>query len=240
MTLNVLLIEDDEADAEAASRHLKDWARISGQTINITQVCDLDSALLKISTQMYQYIFTDLSVPPHRGTEIIQLLKPVSSGIPIIAYSGHLAAHRIAETLDAGASNFIPKSAGRESFGAAMVSAERQNALESAMTTLSRQILDMQSLLAELRVQSLSQSEISQISKTVAQEAVTTVFRSLGIDPRDHKDVRETHSDLVWLRDFRKTLNTTSARIRLTVISILVAGILGALWLGIKGTIQGK
>jgi hypothetical protein len=65
----------------------------------------------------------------------------------------------------------------------------------------------------------------------VVDRAITTVFASFGIEEADRRELR---SDFQHLRRWRKSVEQAQGFTFKAVISIIVAGFLGAVWLGIK------
>ncbi|HZR74258.1 hypothetical protein [Bradyrhizobium sp.] len=65
----------------------------------------------------------------------------------------------------------------------------------------------------------------------VVDRAITTVLASFGIEEEDKRELR---ADFQHLRKWRKSVEQAQGFTFKAVISIIVAGILGAVWLGIK------
>jgi hypothetical protein len=64
--------------------------------------------------------------------------------------------------------------------------------------------------------------------------AITTVLASFGIEEDDRRELR---ADFQHLRRWRKSVEQAQGFTFKAVISIIVAGFLGAVWLGIKATL---
>ena len=62
-------------------------------------------------------------------------------------------------------------------------------------------------------------------------KAVEATLSHLGIDPEDHKEFRE---DFNHLRRWRKSVEQAQSYTFKVVITTIVGGLLGALWLGIQ------
>jgi hypothetical protein len=65
----------------------------------------------------------------------------------------------------------------------------------------------------------------------VVDRAITTVLSSFGIEEDDRRELR---SDFQHLRRWRKSVEQAQGFTFKAVISVIVAGFLGAVWLGIK------
>lgn len=65
----------------------------------------------------------------------------------------------------------------------------------------------------------------------VVDRAITTVLASFGIDEEDKRELR---ADFEHLRRWRRSVEQAQGFTFKAVISIIVAGFLGAVWLGIK------
>jgi hypothetical protein len=69
--------------------------------------------------------------------------------------------------------------------------------------------------------------------KKIVAEAVTETLLTLGIDAS--KPV-ELQKDMAHLRAWRESVATVKKQSLVTAVGIIVAGILGLLWLGFKGS----
>jgi len=65
----------------------------------------------------------------------------------------------------------------------------------------------------------------------VVSRAIATTLTSFGIEEEDRKDVR---ADLQHLRRWRKSVEQAQSYTFKAVITVIVAGLVGAIWLGIK------
>lgn len=65
----------------------------------------------------------------------------------------------------------------------------------------------------------------------VALRAVATTLASFGID---HEDRRELRADFEHLRRWRKSVEQAQSYTFKAVITIIVTGFVGAVWLGVK------
>ncbi len=78
----VLLVEDDTLDAKKVQRHL-------GDIYTTTRVNDLAEAESRLSTEFYDLVILDLSLPDGHGLQLVQRMRTVlGSQIPIIVVTG--------------------------------------------------------------------------------------------------------------------------------------------------------
>ncbi len=68
----------------------------------------------------------------------------------------------------------------------------------------------------------------------VVDRAITAVLASFGIEEEDKRELR---ADFQHLRRWRKSVEQAQGFTFKAVISIIVAGFLGAVWLGVKATL---
>lgn len=62
-------------------------------------------------------------------------------------------------------------------------------------------------------------------------EGVSDAMTRVGIDMSDPIEVQQ---DMSWVRDWRKTARAVKRKGAITAVGILVTGILGAVWIGMK------
>ena len=67
-------------------------------------------------------------------------------------------------------------------------------------------------------------------------KTIATILTSFGIEEEDRKELR---ADFQHLRRWRKSVEQAQSYTFKTIVTVLVGGFLGALWLGIK-TLMGK
>lgn len=70
------------------------------------------------------------------------------------------------------------------------------------------------------------------IKKLVSQTVADTLIK-LGIDTEDPAELQR---DMIHLREWRQSIGTVKRQGLITAIGIVTAGVLGAIWLAIKGT----
>ncbi|MBI5261317.1 MAG: hypothetical protein HY852_05795 [Bradyrhizobium sp.] len=66
---------------------------------------------------------------------------------------------------------------------------------------------------------------------SIVLKAVATTLNSFGLDEDDRRELR---ADLAHLRRWRKSVEQAQSYTFKAAITVIVAGFLGALWLGIK------
>lgn len=65
----------------------------------------------------------------------------------------------------------------------------------------------------------------------VVMKAVATILTSFGIDDDDRKELR---LDFQHLRSWRRSVEQARSYTFKTVITVIIGGLLGALWMGVK------
>jgi len=70
--------------------------------------------------------------------------------------------------------------------------------------------------------------------EAIVLRAIATILTSFGMEEEDRRELR---ADFQHLRRWRKSVEQAQSYTFKAVITIIVAGILGALWLGIKITL---
>ena len=71
-------------------------------------------------------------------------------------------------------------------------------------------------------------------SEAIVLRAIATILTSFGMEEEDRRELR---ADFQHLRRWRKSVEQAQSYTFKAVITIIVAGVLGALWLGIKVTV---
>lgn len=69
--------------------------------------------------------------------------------------------------------------------------------------------------------------------RRIVSEAVTETLTRIGIEADDPLEVQK---DMQHLRAWRESVTTVKRQSLVTAIGILSAGILGAIWMALKGT----
>lgn len=71
----------------------------------------------------------------------------------------------------------------------------------------------------------------------VTLKAIVDILTSFGMEEADRKELR---ADLIHLRKWRQSVEQAQGLALKTVISIIVTGFIGAVWLGIKAILALK
>jgi len=87
-----------------------------------------------------------------------------------------------------------------------------------------------------------SHAELAQIADAAAAKAVALlVDRLFEIDiesPDARKEMAEIAADIRWVRKRRKAEDTVTSSIRTAAITIVITGLLTALWLGVHAAVS--
>lgn len=78
----------------------------------------------------------------------------------------------------------------------------------------------------------MTESEIHEIARQAAREAVNETFLKLGLDP---DKPMEAQQDMAFLRRWRQSTGTIQRQSLVTAVAIITAGILGLFWVAIRG-----
>lgn len=74
-------------------------------------------------------------------------------------------------------------------------------------------------------------------TEEAVQRTISTMLTSFGIEEEDRAELR---ADFIHLRKWRKSVEQAQSLTIRAMVTIIVAGAAGALWLGIKTLLQGK
>jgi hypothetical protein len=80
----------------------------------------------------------------------------------------------------------------------------------------------------------LSPEEMRELVRETVRETINETFLRLGVKIDDPIEVQK---DFQHLRDWRNTTESVKSKALLAAVGLLVSGLLGALWLGLKGSI---
>ncbi len=78
----------------------------------------------------------------------------------------------------------------------------------------------------------MTEDEARSIAKVAAKEALSEMLITLGVDPEEPTEMQK---DMAFVRSWRESSEAVKRQGLLTAIGILVAGVLGLIWLAIKG-----
>ncbi len=77
----------------------------------------------------------------------------------------------------------------------------------------------------------MTEDEAKSIAKAAATEAVHEAFQRLGVDIDDWTEVQR---DMAFIRSWRESSEAVKRQGLLTAIGIVVAGVLGLVWLALS------
>lgn len=119
--LRILVVDDDESDRLLIEHAL----RQAGHLVQLAE--DGQEALAAITTAMPQLVITDIDMPVLDGLALCRSLRASSLGacLHIIALTGHFKPEVLIGCIDAGANDFVTKSAAHETLLARVRSAAR-------------------------------------------------------------------------------------------------------------------
>ena len=80
----------------------------------------------------------------------------------------------------------------------------------------------------------MTRDEADDIAKRAADEAVKRAFLVIGVDMSDTASIIRMQANLQHLDKWKRSVDQVERVGWTTIVGILVSGILGALWLGIK------
>jgi len=87
---------------------------------------------------------------------------------------------------------------------------------------------DITTIVAE----TLAEQQRLQRDDAIVLRAIATILTSFGIEEEDRKELR---ADFQHLRRWRKSVEQAQSYTFKAVITVIVAGLVGAVWLGVKG-----
>lgn len=70
----------------------------------------------------------------------------------------------------------------------------------------------------------------------IAKRAVSETLLALGVNTKDPDDFIEMQKDFAHVRAWRQSVETVRTRGLIVATGIIVTGIIGAVWMAIKGT----
>ncbi len=74
-------------------------------------------------------------------------------------------------------------------------------------------------------------------TEETVQRTISTMLTSFGIEEEDRAELR---ADFIHLRKWRKSVEQAQSLTVRAMVTVIVAGAAGALWLGIKTLLQAK
>lgn len=110
VSLNVLLVEDNQGDAKLVDHHLKaaPEADMAGE-VTLTHEESLTDALAEIARGTYDVIFLDLGLPESTGLATLDRTMEAVTDIPIVVLTGLEDRETAVEAIQRGAQDYLPK-----------------------------------------------------------------------------------------------------------------------------------
>lgn len=105
MTVRVLLVEDEDADAEYTKRQFRQL----GPEFALDRVSSMESALASLDANEYQLVLLDLGLPGTYGLSALKKVCAVCSELPIIVLTGHDDQTTALAALREGAQDYLVK-----------------------------------------------------------------------------------------------------------------------------------
>lgn len=105
--LKVLLVEDDDADADLATGALEES---TAYQFVLTRVHRLDEARARLQASAFDVVLLDLSLPDSQGIETFRELKPMAHHLPIVVLSGFNDQAAALDAVAEGAQDYLVKS----------------------------------------------------------------------------------------------------------------------------------
>ncbi|MBN2352173.1 MAG: PAS domain S-box protein [Spirochaetales bacterium] len=105
--VNVLLIEDNPADARLFREHLRDAAAPGQFEIRVAPT--LTEGLAQIKETNPKVVFLDLGLPDSQGLETYQVLRRAQPNVPVIIFSGTRDEELAVQAVQAGAQDYLFK-----------------------------------------------------------------------------------------------------------------------------------
>ncbi len=104
-TLRVLIVEDDEADAELLLREVKR----GGYSVSFQRVQTIPEMRAALEQQAWDIVLADYSLPQFSALGALNLLRETGIDVPFIIISGTIGEETAVEALKAGAHDFLVK-----------------------------------------------------------------------------------------------------------------------------------
>ena len=103
---NVLLVEDNPADAERMEYLLEEDSSVA---YNIKTVIRIREAIVELKENDYDLILLDISLPDCVGAETVKTIKKAANDIPIIVTTGMNEEKLAQDCIAAGAQDYVLK-----------------------------------------------------------------------------------------------------------------------------------
>jgi PAS domain S-box-containing protein len=107
MRRSILVIEDDQADAELCGIAL---GRVPGSPYAVSRAASGDSGLAMVRDGGVDCVLLDYALPGTDGVAVLKRIRAHDPFLPVVMLSGHGASEVAVEAIRAGAQNYIAKS----------------------------------------------------------------------------------------------------------------------------------
>lgn len=105
--LRILVVDDDAVDRMAVHRALNDI----GDEIEVVDAVDAAGASVALGDGNFDCVFLDFRLPDGDGGDVLRMARALGSVTPIVMLTGYGDEQTAVEAMQAGASDYIPKSA---------------------------------------------------------------------------------------------------------------------------------
>jgi len=108
--IRILLVEDNDVDANLTQDILSDWAI---EQFDVTRVTRLGEAFAKLARERFDAVLLDLSLPDGYGLSTLRQMQAASPTIPIIVLSGVSDQALALQAVQNGAQDYLSKGQGQ-------------------------------------------------------------------------------------------------------------------------------
>ena len=105
--LRILVVDDDAVDRMAVRRALD----AIGEQVEVVEAADATSARAALGQGDFDCVFLDYRLPDGDGKDVLRAARELRSVVPIVMLTGYGDEQVAVEIMQAGASDYIPKSA---------------------------------------------------------------------------------------------------------------------------------
>lgn len=86
-----------------------------------------------------------------------------------------------------------------------------------------------------LQVMAEERRQLAEGQDEIVLKTISTILTSFGIDDEERSDIR---ADLIHLRKWRKSVESVESFGMRAVVTVIVTGLIAALWLGFKAMVN--
>ncbi len=108
--IKILLVEDNDVDANLTQDILSDWAI---EQFDVTRVTRLGEAFAKLAGERFDAVLLDLSLPDGYGLSTLRQIQAASPTIPIVVLSGVSDQALALQAVQNGAQDYLSKGQGQ-------------------------------------------------------------------------------------------------------------------------------